>query len=160
MRNRHLTIQLSAALLLLLSICRGIHQAEATAVSTSSAKSSCRRSNNGNLMELCTVSSIVEAPSSNDATTTATTVTPTASPSSNPIVQLLTYVKDTMVNFASGLSQMNSDHKRCNAIRSKQVAYAKSRNGRRPRGIAGCVGVHVNCFGHHFTPALAHYNST
>ena len=42
-----------------------------------------------------------------------------------------------MVNFKNGLGQMSSDHKRCNAIRAKQIAHAKSQNKKRPRGVAG-----------------------
>jgi hypothetical protein len=58
-------------------------------------------------------------------------------PNNNPAVQLLTYIKDTMVNFATGLGQMNSNHKRCNTIRAKQHAYAKSLGQTRRRGILG-----------------------
>jgi hypothetical protein len=42
-----------------------------------------------------------------------------------------------MVNFKNGLAQMNTDHKRCNSIRSKQTAHAKSLSTKRPRGILG-----------------------
>jgi hypothetical protein len=42
-----------------------------------------------------------------------------------------------MVNFKNGLVQMNTNHKRCNLIRAKQTAHAKSLSQKRPRGIAG-----------------------
>ena len=61
------------------------------------------------------------------------------SSSSNPLVQLITYVKDTAVNFKNGLVELNAAHKRCNAIRNKQTIYAKTNLGisRRPRGLKG-----------------------
>jgi len=70
----------------------------------------------------------------------ADTSTSTSSTSSNPIAQLFTYMKDTAVNFKNGLGQMNSDHRRCNAIRAKQRDYVKttiSSSSSRPRGIKG-----------------------
>lgn len=64
--------------------------------------------------------------------------TSTSSPtSSNPIVQLVTYVKTSCVNFKDGLVQMNTDHKRCKTIRAKQSAYALDNGTYRPRGIRG-----------------------
>lgn len=63
----------------------------------------------------------------------------TASPksSSNPVAQLASYVKDTVVNFKNGLVQMNTDHRRCNGIREKQRTLAKANGTTRPRGIKG-----------------------
>mmetsp|Transcript_5730 Transcript_5730/g.11782 ORF Transcript_5730/g.11782 Transcript_5730/m.11782 type:complete len:439 (+) Transcript_5730:82-1398(+) len=55
----------------------------------------------------------------------------------NPILQLFSYVKDSVVNFKNGLSQMNTDHNRCNAIRAKQRKYAKDNCFARPRGAKG-----------------------
>ena len=57
--------------------------------------------------------------------------------SSNPIIQLVTYVKDSMVNFKNGLGQMNLDHRRCNDIRTKQRSFAKENGFSRPRGVKG-----------------------
>ena len=57
--------------------------------------------------------------------------------SSNPIIQLVTYVKDSMVNFKNGLGQMNLDHRRCNNIRTKQRSFAKENGFSRPRGVKG-----------------------
>lgn len=57
--------------------------------------------------------------------------------SANPIAQLVTYVKDSMVNFKDGLVRMNTDHKRCNEIRGKQKAFAVSNGTKRPRGVKG-----------------------
>lgn len=68
---------------------------------------------------------------SSSSTTSATTT------SSNPIVQLVTYMKDTAVNFKNGIGQMNADHRRCNSIRDKQRTYAKTILSSRPRGIKG-----------------------
>mmetsp|Transcript_26157 Transcript_26157/g.54611 ORF Transcript_26157/g.54611 Transcript_26157/m.54611 type:complete len:467 (-) Transcript_26157:323-1723(-) len=65
---------------------------------------------------------------------TSTTSTPT---SSNPVVQLVNYVKTSCVNFKDGLVQMNTDHKRCKTIRAKQSAYALANGTYRPRGIRG-----------------------
>lgn len=61
----------------------------------------------------------------------------TKAASSNPIIQLVTYVKDSMVNFKNGLGQMNLDHRRCNDIRSKQRSFAKENGFSRPRGVKG-----------------------
>lgn len=70
-------------------------------------------------------------------TTTASSSSSTATPT-NPIVQLVTYMKDTAVNFKNGIGQMNTDHRRCNAIRDKQSTYARTILGStRPRGIKG-----------------------
>ncbi len=57
--------------------------------------------------------------------------------SSNPILQLFSYVKDSVVTFKNGLFQMNTDHNRCNAIRAKQRTYAKDNGFTRPRGLKG-----------------------
>ena len=57
--------------------------------------------------------------------------------SGNPLVQLLSYVKNSIVSFKDGLGQMNADHRRCNGIRTKQVNYAKVKGIKRPRGIKG-----------------------
>jgi len=57
--------------------------------------------------------------------------------SSNPIIQLVTYVKDSMVNFKNGLGQLNLDHRRCNDIRTKQRSFAKENGFSRPRGVKG-----------------------
>jgi hypothetical protein len=67
------------------------------------------------------------------------TAASSTSSSSNPLVQLLTYVKDTAVNFKNGLVELNAAHKRCNTIRNKQTIYAKTNLGisRRPRGLKG-----------------------
>ena len=61
----------------------------------------------------------------------------TKAASSNPIIQLVTYVKDSMVNFKNGLGQMNLDHRRCNDIRTKQRTFAKENGFSRPRGVKG-----------------------
>lgn len=55
----------------------------------------------------------------------------------NPIGQLANYVKTTIVNFKNGLGQMNTDHKRCNNIRTKQRTYAITQGTKRPRGLKG-----------------------
>ncbi|EJK72202.1 hypothetical protein THAOC_06287 [Thalassiosira oceanica] len=64
-------------------------------------------------------------------------VPPADQQSGNPLVQLVSYVKNTIVNFKDGLGQMNADHRRCNGIRTKQVDYAKAKGIKRPRGIKG-----------------------
>ena len=55
-------------------------------------------------------------------------------------------MRDTAVNFKNGIGQMNTDHRRCNAIRAKQQTYVKtitssssssSSSRHRPRGIKG-----------------------
>lgn len=56
---------------------------------------------------------------------------------SNPVVQLTNYVKTSVITFKNGLGQMNTDHKRCKSIRSKQRDHAVSRNLKVPRGIKG-----------------------
>lgn len=62
---------------------------------------------------------------------------PGSKSSSNPIAQLATYVKDTVVNFKNGLTQMNNDHRSCNDIRAKQRTFAKANGTTRPRGVKG-----------------------
>jgi hypothetical protein len=141
--------QVPALVLLLLSLCHLHLTAEATAVI---ATNSCRKSNHqGRLMEVSACSAVTTAAADYATTSSAELTAAEASTAvieaslssstnhhhANPAVQLLTYIKDTMVNFTNGLSQMNSDHKRCNAIRAKQSAHAKSLNQKRPRGIAG-----------------------
>lgn len=59
------------------------------------------------------------------------------SAASNPIVQLVTYVKTSMVTFKNGLGQMNLDHRRCNDIRAKQRTFAEGNGFKRPRGMKG-----------------------
>lgn len=62
---------------------------------------------------------------------------PASKSGTNPIAQLATYVKDTVVNFKNGLAQMNTDHRSCNSIRAKQRTFAKAKETTRPRGIKG-----------------------
>jgi len=57
--------------------------------------------------------------------------------STNPLVQLASYVKNSIVSFKDGLGQMNADHRRCNGIRAKQVNCAKVKGIKRPRGVKG-----------------------
>lgn len=72
------------------------------------------------------------------ATTTSAQSPTSSNTSNNPVFQLATYVKDTVLNFKNGLSQMASNHKRCNAIRARQAEYyGKEKKRRRPRGVAG-----------------------
>jgi hypothetical protein len=86
------------------------------------------------LQNAATISQL-ESPSGDMSSNSAATTTKTAS--SNPIVQLVTYVKDSMVNFKNGLGQMNLDHRRCNEIRSKQRIFATDNGFKRPRGVKG-----------------------
>lgn len=71
------------------------------------------------------------------AATAAAPSTEQPAASGNPIVQLVNYVKDSVVTFKDGLGQMNADHKRCNAIRTKQRTFAKANGTSRPRGVKG-----------------------
>ena len=81
---------------------------------------------------------IVESSAQENVISDASQVKSSSSTASvNPVLQLLGYVKDSMVNFKDGLSQMNSDHKRCNDIRTKQREYAKDNGFSRPRGLKG-----------------------
>lgn len=73
-----------------------------------------------------------------DTTTVSSSSSSSTATPTNPIVQLVTYMKDTAVNFKNGIGQMNTDHRRCNAIRDKQRTYARTiRGSTRPRGIKG-----------------------
>ena len=76
--------------------------------------------------------------SDDGASQSTTTDEPSStSSSSNPIVQLANYIKDTALTFKNGLGQMNTDHRRCNDIRTKQRSYAKINGTTRPRGVKG-----------------------
>jgi len=57
--------------------------------------------------------------------------------SPNPLTQLFSYVKDSIVKFKDGVSQMHADHRRCSVIRSKQSSYAKAIDIKRLRGVKG-----------------------
>jgi len=85
--------------------------------------------------ELQNAATISQLESPPGVMTSASTATKAAS--SNPIVQLVTYVKDSMLNFKNGLGQMNLDHRRCNEIRSKQRTFATDNGFKRPRGVKG-----------------------
>lgn len=85
--------------------------------------------------ELQNAATISQLESPPGVMTSAATATKAAS--SNPIVQLVTYVKDSMLNFKNGLGQMNLDHRRCNEIRSKQRTFATDNGFKRPRGVKG-----------------------
>ncbi|KAL7477365.1 hypothetical protein ACHAW6_003175 [Cyclotella cf. meneghiniana] len=82
-------------------------------------------------LQYATVQSLAIAPCLTAATKTRRTA------SSNPVIQLLTYIKDSMINFKNGLVRMNVDHRCCNIIRQKQILHAKSMGSTRPRGIRG-----------------------
>lgn len=80
---------------------------------------------------------IEEALAPNAGASTSGEVAAAPPSTSNPVAQLATYVRSTVVNFKNGLVQMNTDHRRCNAIREKQRAFAKANGTTRPRGIKG-----------------------
>ena len=90
-----------------------------------------------------TMTTVVPPPSLDDEVdyndeTIEERLTSSSSSSSNPLVQLVNYVKDTAVNFKNGLVELNMAHKRCNTIRNKQTMYAKTNLGiSRPRGLKG-----------------------
>jgi hypothetical protein len=84
-----------------------------------------------------TQSAVLESPSEDIMSTISGEATTSKAAPSNPVVQLVTYVKDSMVNFKNGLGQMNLDHRRCNYIRSKQRAFATENGFSRPRGVKG-----------------------
>ncbi|KAL3798968.1 hypothetical protein HJC23_005107 [Cyclotella cryptica] len=147
-------LSIATAITLLLSTSLQYETVQASAIAPClTAATKTRRSNHyADVMEVRPVSStaVLSPPSSAVAEASAQSANDAPSPlssssdgastgtaSSNPAVQLLSYVKDSILNFKNGLTQMNNDHRRCNSIRQKQTLHAKAAGTTRPRGIRG-----------------------